>query len=620
MSLTPGMRLGPYEITASIGKGGMGEVYHASDTNLRRHVAIKVLPEAFAQDPERLARFEREAQTLASLNHPNIATIHGLEKANGIRALVMELVDGPTLADRIEQGPIPLDEAVPITRQIAEALEAAHEQGIVHRDLKPSNIKVRPDGTVKVLDFGLAKALEQPTGAMSSSHSMSPTITTPAMTQMGMVLGTAAYMAPEQARGKLVDRRADIWAFGCVLYEMLSGRRAFEDEDISDTIASVLKNEPDWSLIPADVPAPVVALAKGCLVKDERQRVSNISTAKFILKELSASGAMQRAPITPLAETTSGPRWKNAIPVAIAAAMGSVIVGAGIWMLRPTPRPPEVARFSFTPEGPFTGTVHHIVAISPDGTRMAYTANGRIYVRALGELESRPVTDPETPAMSPVFAPDGNSIAFVTAGAALRRIPFSGGTASTIATFEGITNFSGLSWGRDDILIGVVAGGGILRVTPGGGSPQRIVSVASNEIAHAPRMLPDGQTVVFTLASDAGDDRWERAQIVAESLVDGSRRILIEGGSDARYVETGHLLYAVGGAMYAVPFDPKTLAVTGAAVPVSWAFEGQPAAPTAALNWRSRKPARLCTSPARLLRSPARAVLKLATVMIIRRR
>jgi serine/threonine-protein kinase len=565
MPLTAGVRLGPYEIHSAIGAGGMGEVWKARDTTLGRDVALKILPDHLALDPDRLARFKREAQILASLNHPNIATIHGFQESDGVQALVLELVEGPTLADRIAQGPIPVDEALPIAKQIAEALEAAHEQGIIHRDLKPANIKLRPDGTVKVLDFGLAKALE-PTGAMSPNVTQSPTITSPAMmTGAGMILGTAAYMSPEQARGKNVDRRADIWAFGCVLYEMLSGRRAFEDEDTSDTIASVLKNEPDWSLIPADVPVPVVALAKGCLVKDERQRVSNISTAKFILKELSASGAMQRAP---LAERTSGPRWKNAIPVAIAAAMGSLIVGAGIWMLRPTPRPPEVARFSFTPEGPFTGEVQQIVAISPDGTRMAYTANGRIYVRALGELESRPVTDPETPAMNPVFAPDGNSIAFVTAGPALRRIPFSGGTTSTIATFEGISNFSGLSWGRDGILIGVTAGGGILRVTPGGGSPQRIVSVDSNEIAHAPRLLPDGHTVVFTLASDFGDDRWERAQIVAESLVDGSRRILIEGGSDARYVETGHLLYAVGGTMYAVPFDPKTLAVTGAAVSV----------------------------------------------------
>jgi eukaryotic-like serine/threonine-protein kinase len=258
MALVPGTRLGPYEITAQIGVGGMGEVWCATDVNLGRQVAIKVLPDAFAQDPDRLARFEREAKTLASLNHPNIAIVHGLEKADGIRALVMELVEGPTLADRIAQGPIPIDEALPIAKQIAEALETAHEQGIVHRDLKPANIKLRPDGTVKVLDFGLAKAI-QPTGATPPNLSQSPTITTPAMTQRGVILGTAAYMSPEQARGKSVDKRTDIWAFGCVLYEMLSGQRAFGGEDVTDTLAAVVKSEPNWGLPPTGVP-PSLAL------------------------------------------------------------------------------------------------------------------------------------------------------------------------------------------------------------------------------------------------------------------------------------------------------------------------------------------------------------------------
>src|SRR5436853_4921963 len=250
MPLTAGMRLGGYEIVAAIGAGGMGEVYRARDTKLNRDVALKILPEAFASDPDRLARFTREAQTLASLNHPNIAHIHGLEESNGVRALVMELVEGDDLSQRIARGPIPLDEALPIAKQIAEALEAAHEQGIIHRDLKPANIKVRSDGTVKVLDFGLAKAME-PTATASSSASMSPTITTPAMTQAGMILGTAAYMSPEQARGKIVGKRADIWAFGTVLFEMLTGTRAFHGEDIVDTIASVVSKEPDWSALPA---------------------------------------------------------------------------------------------------------------------------------------------------------------------------------------------------------------------------------------------------------------------------------------------------------------------------------------------------------------------------------
>ena len=249
MSLTPGTRLGPYEITAQIGVGGMGEVYRATDTDLKRSVAIKVLPESLAADAERLARFQREAEVLASLNHPNIAQIHGLEKSAGTIALVMELVEGPTLADRIAQGAIPVDEALPISKQIAEALEAAHEQGIIHRDLKPANVKVRPDGTVKVLDFGLAKAMESQS-AMSPGMSQAPTITTPAMTQAGMILGTAAYMSPEQAKGRTVDKRSDVWAFGAVLYEMLTGKRAFEGEDVSDTMASVLKADTNWDAFP----------------------------------------------------------------------------------------------------------------------------------------------------------------------------------------------------------------------------------------------------------------------------------------------------------------------------------------------------------------------------------
>src|SRR5499426_28963 len=265
MALSPGTRLGPYEVVARIGAGGMGEVYEAHDSNLGRRVAIKVLPDAVAHDPERLARFEREARTLAALNHPNIAHIYGLQESDSTKALVMELVEGPTLADRIALGAIPVDEALPSARQIAEALEAAHEQGIIHRDLKPANIKVRSDGTVKVLDFGLAKAME-PTGVMSASVSMSPTITAPAMTQAGMILGTAAYMSPEQARGRTVDKRADIWAFGCVLFEMLTGKRAFDGEDVSLTLASVLRADVDWT----PVPQSVVRLLKKCLERDPR--------------------------------------------------------------------------------------------------------------------------------------------------------------------------------------------------------------------------------------------------------------------------------------------------------------------------------------------------------------
>src|SRR5262245_4891492 len=280
MALATGARLGPYEILSALGAGGMGEVYRATDTNLKRQVAIKVLPASVAGDADRLARFQREAEVLAALNHPNIAHIFGLEKADGTFALVMELVEGPTVADRIAQGAIPPADALPIAKQIAEALEAAHEQGIIHRDLKPANLKVREDSAVKVLDFGLAKAME-PTGVMSPAASMSPTLTTPAMTGIGMVLGTAAYMSPEQAKGRPVDKRADLWAFGCVFYEMLTGSRAFEGEDVSDTLANVLKSDPDWSALPATTPAPIRTLLRRCLQKDRKRRLADAADARL---------------------------------------------------------------------------------------------------------------------------------------------------------------------------------------------------------------------------------------------------------------------------------------------------------------------------------------------------
>ena len=283
MPLQPGGRLSAYEVLGLIGSGGMGKVYRARDSKLNRDIALKVLPEEFALDTDRLARFKREAQVLASLNHPNIAAIYGLEDADGIRALVLELVEGPTLADRIAQGPVPLDEALPIARQVADALEAAHEHGIVHRDLKPANIKLRPDGTVKVLDFGLAKALDSSPSATDVSQL--PTITSPAMTHMGVILGTAAYMSPEQAKGRAVDKRADIWAFGCVLYEMLTGRRTFEGADVSEVLAGVIKSEPDWSGLPADTPTHIRTLLRRCLQKDPQRRLPHIGVARLEIDE-----------------------------------------------------------------------------------------------------------------------------------------------------------------------------------------------------------------------------------------------------------------------------------------------------------------------------------------------
>src|SRR5262245_56323453 len=317
MPLAAGVRFGPFEIVSALGAGGMGEVYRARDTKLNRDVALKVLPDSFALDVERLARFKREAHVLASLNHPHIGAIYGFEESSGVQALVLELVEGPTLADRIAEGPLPLDEAVSVAKQIAEALEAAHEQGIIHRDLKPANIKLRPDGTVKVLDFGLAKALApDPAAPTSGFHTQSPTITTPAMTQAGVILGTAAYMAPEQAKGREADKRSDVWAFGTVLYEMLTGQRAFDGDDMTDVLGAVVRLEPKWEALPADVPHAVRTLIQRCLVKDRRARVADIAAAKFVLMDPQGLSGGQARPGSIAASPRAWPSWRSGLALA----------------------------------------------------------------------------------------------------------------------------------------------------------------------------------------------------------------------------------------------------------------------------------------------------------------
>jgi serine/threonine-protein kinase len=563
MPLTAGAHLGPYEILAAIGVGGMGEVYRARDTKLDRDVAIKILPESVAADPERIARFEREAKTLAALNHPHIAHIHGLEEANPStgsghvsRALVMELVEGPTLADRIGSGPLPLDEAVPIAKQIADALEAAHAAGIVHRDLKPANIKVRSDGTVKVLDFGLAKALDPVAG--SGDPANSPTLTF-AATQAGVILGTAAYMSPEQARGKAVDKRADIWAFGAVLYEMLTGRRAFQGEDISLTLAEVMKSEPDWTLLPVDVPVGIRAVLKRCLQKDPRQRLHDIADVRLLMDD-AAGDRPDNAAVAPRR------RWPIAIAIGVAAAMIAV-AAAAIVLNRRSAVALAVMKATFPlPDGQvFTNAGRRVVAISPDGSQFAYVANSRLYLRSLAGFEATPIPRTEYPegVLNPVFSPDGGSIAFWSPNT-IKRISVGGGPAVTICE---ASRPLGMSWQGDTILFGQ-GSDGIKQVSASGGKPQTLVTVRPDEIAHGPQMLPGGQAVLFTIASDSGDDRWDKAHIVVQPLAGGARKTIIEGGSDARYLPTGHLLYAYQGVLFAVPFDLGRWETKGDAVPV----------------------------------------------------
>jgi hypothetical protein len=573
----PGTRLGSYEVAAQIGVGGMGEVYRARDIKLNRDVALKVLPESFLNDPDRLARFQREAHVLASLNHPNIAAIYGVEDVGNVRALVMELVDGPTLAERIAEGAIPIDEALTIAKQIADALAAAHEQGVIHRDLKPANIKLKADGAVKVLDFGLAKAID-PAAATSKEHFhtalQSPTITTPAMTQIGVLLGTAAYMSPEQAKGRPVDKRSDVWAFGCVLYEMLTGQRAFAEDDVSETIAAVLKSEPDWTRLPSDVPRAIRTLIHRCLVKDQRHRVADIAVAKFVIGELSDIGGPRISSSPVIVAPRS--RWRRLLAPAAVAAVTGLIVGAASWAMRPASHPPVVAQFSLTlPEAHIFAGSRQSVAISRDGLQMVYAANSRLYHHPFAEREARVIPGSENTSglwpLNPMFAPDGQSVAFFTPGDSasqtqfvLRRIPIGGGVAAPIGTVD---SFGSATWTADALLVADLSG--VLKLSPNGEKPERLIQVARDERASAPQMLPGGRAVLLTLAKNyIPNEGWDKAQIVAHSVADGTRKLLIDGGSDARYVPSGHLVYSVGGTLFAARFDVDTLTVTTPSVPV----------------------------------------------------
>jgi serine/threonine protein kinase/Tol biopolymer transport system component len=505
LALTPGIRLGVYDITAQIGEGGMGQVFRATDTKLKRQVAIKILPPAVAADAERLARFQREAEVLASLNHPNIAAIYGLEESGGMTALVMELVEGEDLAQRITRGAMPLDEALPIAKQIAEALEAAHEQGIIHRDLKPANIKVRADGTVKVLDFGLAKALEagragQAGGAGRESPSMSPTITTPAMTQAGMILGTAAYMSPEQARGKTVDRRADIWAFGAVLFEMLTARRAFAGEDITDTIVSVISKEPDWPALPAPTPVGLRRLLSRCLKKDPKARLRDIGEARVQIEELLSGAPEEMATTASVSAASSGTAPRSALARALpwtvsgifAVALVAALLASAPW--RPAPVPPET-RVEITTPATDQPTSF---ALSPDGRQLVFVATSdgasRLWLRSLATTTAQPLAGTEG-ATHPFWAPDGRAVGYF-AGNALKRLDLGGGAPQTLAP---VTSGQGGTWSADGIILftpGLATP--VMRVPATGGTGVAVTTLGPQQTGHHfPHLLPDGRRFLF---------------------------------------------------------------------------------------------------------------------------
>jgi Tol biopolymer transport system component len=568
VTLNSGTRLGPYEVAEQIGAGGMGVVYRATDTELERDVAIKVLPATFAEDADRLARFEQEAKTLAALNHPNVAHIHGLERGEGVTALVMELVDGPTLADRIEQGPLPPDEALSIALQITEGLEAAHERGIVHRDLKPANVKLRADGTVKILDFGIAKALDSGT---ADSGPVAPSLTTPAMTQAGMILGTAAYMSPEQARGKHVDRRADIWAFGCVLYEMLTGQPAFGGEDVPITLARVLAYDADMTTMPKAIAPGVRQTLELCLRKDPKKRIADIADVRLALKgELAIAGATDDA----AAHVPAVTFWRR--PLAVGAAM--LVVGAGLAglaaaILAPAPAAPPVNRFDVDWPRDLVArrSGENVVAFAPDGRHYVLNTDAGLYLRAMDELEGRLLPGTEEDLHTPFFSPDGRQVAYWTATRQLKRIGISGGAPVVVASLAsseqaigGADNLRGGSWEDDNTILLAIAQG-IQRVPASGGAFEVLIQAGEGEIFQSPSLLPDGDGVLFSVV-EGGD--WNSAQIVVQSIASGERKLLIEGGTTPRYVVTGHLVYSIGSDLFGIAFDVDERAVSGSVVPL----------------------------------------------------
>jgi serine/threonine-protein kinase len=544
-----GRTLGHYEIVGKLGEGGMGAVYRARDTTLGRDVALKLLPEFVAGDGEKIARLEREARLLASLSHPNIATLHGLEESNGLKYLVMELVPGETLAERISRGPLRIEECLGIFRQIAEGLEAAHEKGIVHRDLKPANVIVTSEGRVKVLDFGLAKAVAEE--ASSSDLSKSPTLTREG-TEQGVILGTASYMSPEQARGKTLDRRTDIWSFGCVFYEALTGRKAFSGETVSDILAAILEREPDWTALPVRTPVKIRELLRWCLQKDPHQRLRDIGDSRIESDEPAVSSVT--------------PTRRRYLPWAVAA----LFLGIAVWsLLRPAVEP-ERAVSRLTVNLPSGQTLSHpndpAVALSPDGKRLIYVGGTetkrQLYVRRMDQLDARPIPGTEN-AASAFFSPDGTWLGFYAEGI-VKKLRLDGGTPVALCDAP---NIWGASWGPGETILFTPSGAsGLSRVSASGGAQSVVTTpdATHGETSHRwPEILPGGKAALFTILAGTSGPR-----IALLSLETGDYRVLFEGGSFARYVHTGHVVYANEGTLWTAPFDLERLEVTGEPVSI----------------------------------------------------
>ena len=560
--LSPGRKLGPYEIVSAIGAGGMGEVYRARDDRLNRQVALKVLPPHFAAAADRLARFRQEAQVLASLNHSNIAHIHGIEDADGLHALVMELVEGDDLAQRLRDGPIPLDEALPIAHQIASGIEAAHEGGVVHRDLKPANIKVRPDGTVKVLDFGLAKAFDPP--ASSPSGADSPTMLRPLTTGVGIVIGTAAYMSPEQARGRTVDKRTDIWAFGCVLYEMLSGRRAFGADNVADLLVAVVTREVDWTLLPSGTPPRLVGLLKRCLAKDPRERLHDIADARLEIDDVLAGKVDHAGDPRP----SSSPPQRAAL-VSLGAAAGAgllgLIVASGVWPPSPTADARELRVSIVHADGRDVGAP----VISPDGGRVAYGARRPdgtplLWVRDLASGETRALSGTED-ATVPFWSPDSRELGF-TQGGRVKRVPADGGPLQVVSSQQA---GPGGAWGADGTIL--VNGGDlnpIFMIAPNGTTAPATRLPSPDWSHHWPSFLPDGRRFLFTAKLWTQSAEASEQGVFLGTLGGLEARRLLPDLSSAVYAPPGILVFVRDGVLTAVPFDLSAGRVTGPPTPI----------------------------------------------------